>query len=275
MIVQPDLPYAEVIGDPIAHSKSPLIHRHWLAGLGIAGDYRATRVEADELGSFLDRRRADGNWRGCNVTIPHKQAVLPHLDVVDGRAAAIGAVNCIIPTSAGLVGYNTDVDGVAAALDETPLEGRKAAIIGAGGAARAALAYLAGRNSGTAALLVRNPDKARALEGSFSGKLVVGSFEGAMHLLDDAAAIINASPLGMTGCEPMPRELLAAVAAASKPTLLDMVYSPIETEFLSAARAQAVDGLTMLVGQAARAFELFFGTRPPVADQALRDLLTA
>jgi len=273
--MQPDLPYAEVIGNPVAHSKSPLIHRHWLAGLGIAGDYRATRVEADELGPFLDSRRSDRNWRGCNVTIPHKEAVLRHLDVVDGRAAAIGAVNCIVPTSAGLVGYNTDVDGIAAALGETALEGRKAAIIGAGGGARAALAYLADRNTGEVALLARNSDKARALEGSFRDKLVIGSFEDAMHLLQGAAAIINASPLGMTECPAMPEELLAAVAAAPNATLLDMVYSPLETEFLSAARAHAVDGLTMLIGQAARAFEFFFGTRPPAAHQVLRDLLTA
>ena len=137
--------FAEVIGDPVAQSKSPLIHKYWLDRLRSAGDYVRTRVPTDELASFLNLRRSDANWRGCNVTIPHKQAIIPLLDRLDSGGEAIGAVNCVVPEDGALVGYNTDIDGVAAALDSVQLGGRKAALIGAGGAARAVVAYLAGK----------------------------------------------------------------------------------------------------------------------------------
>ena len=265
--------YAEVIGDPIAHSKSPLIHQHWLTELGIAAEYRATRVQRGALADYLQSRRSDPNWRGCNVTIPHKEAVLRHLDQVDERASAIKAVNTVVPTADGLAGFNTDVDGVAAALNGTKLAGRKVAVIGGGGAARAALAYLSDQNASEVVLLVRSPEKARKVAAVFDGKLLIGSFDDAIPLLDRAAAIINASPLGMTGCPQMPEQLLAAIAAQSAATRFDMVYSPLRTRFLAAGQGPAVDGLTMLVGQAARAFELFFDKPAPRSD-ALRELLT-
>ena len=151
--------YAEVIGDPIAQSKSPIIHKHWLSRVCLAGDYRATLVVPEGLVGFIEQRRFDPNWRGCNVTIPHKQAVLPLLDEIDSVAAAVGAVNCVVPTDVGLKGHNTDVDGVAAALDGTELEGRKIAIIGAGGAARAAITYLAAKSVAEIHILVRDPKK--------------------------------------------------------------------------------------------------------------------
>ena len=110
------VPFAEVIGDPVAQSKSPLIHKHWLQLLDIEGDYLRTRVETADLGAFLAERRADPDWRGCNVTVPHKEAVVRLLDELDESAATVGAVNCVVPRSGRLVGYNTDVDGVAAAL---------------------------------------------------------------------------------------------------------------------------------------------------------------
>src|SRR5207253_5298056 len=101
--------FAEVIGDPIAQSKSPVIHRYWLDRLGIEGDYVRTRVAADELAGFLARRRSDPEWRGCNVTIPHKETIIPLLDRLDPSAEAIGAVNCVVPEGGALVGYNTDI----------------------------------------------------------------------------------------------------------------------------------------------------------------------
>lgn len=269
------LPYAEVIGDPIAQSKSPLIHDYWLRRLGIEGKYLATRVRADELADFLRTRRSDPNWCGCNVTIPHKEAVLGQLDELGPEAARVGAVNCIVPRAQGLVGFNTDLDGLACALDETALESRKAAIIGGGGAARAALVYLARRNTSEVVVLVRNPEKARSLLPLFPGKLKIGNFAGAAALLEGASAIINASPLGMRGSPPMPNELLGAVASEARATLFDMVYEPLKTEFLSLGRGLAIDGLTMLVGQARSAFKLFFGTRPPDPDRALAKILGA
>jgi shikimate dehydrogenase len=268
--------YAEVVGDPIAQSKSPIIHKHWLSQLGIEGDYHRTRVAADDLAAFLHRRRSDPDWRGCNVTIPHKEAIIPLLDRLDPDAESIGAVNCVVPEGGALVGYNTDIDGVAAALHSTALTGGKAAVIGAGGGARAAIAFLRREGTGTIVLVVRNPARAEALRSLVRGYIV--PFDQTDVAFDGAVAIINASPLGMAGADPMPQSLLQAVNEhAPGATLFDMVTTPARTEFLSvgqSAGAHCIDGLTMLVGQAAQAFELFFGTAPPPPDAQLRDLLT-
>jgi shikimate dehydrogenase len=271
--------FAEVIGDPIAQSKSPVIHKYWLDRLGIAGDYVRTLIAAGELASFLHRRRSDPDWRGCNVTIPHKQAVIPLLDRLAAGAEAIGAVNCVVPEDSALVGYNTDIDGIAAALDSTELRGRKTALIGAGGAARSVMAYLASRGVGRIALVVRNPERAEALRPLAPGADThVLGFDDADLAFGGAAAIINASPLGMAAADPMPQSLLDAVRRyAAGVTVFDLVTTPAETEFLSAGAAgggHRVDGLTMLVGQASRAFALFFGAPAPPPDKTLRDLLT-
>lgn len=270
--------FAEVIGDPIAQSKSPIIHKHWLAQLGIDGDYLRTSVAGDELSAFLDSRRADPDWRGCNVTIPHKERIIPMLDRLDPAAEAMGAVNCVVPRQDGLIGFNTDIDGIAAALDWTELEGRKAAIIGGGGAARALVFYLAAQGSSVITLLVRDPAKADALRVLAPGKVTIVPLDRADEGLEGAAAIINASPLGMAGAAPMPPALLEAIARHSQgATLFDMVTTPAATPFLAAGLTSAdriVDGLTMLIGQARRAFELFFGKVPPLDDGRLRELLT-
>lgn len=284
--------YAEVIGDPIAQSKSPVIHKYWLSLLGIAGDYQRTRVTPEDLAGFLAERRSDSNWRGCNVTIPHKEAVMPLLDRLDSGAETIGAVNCVVPvilpgtgrgTTPGeefgggtLVGYNTDIDGVAAALGDTDLGGRKAIVIGAGGGARALIAYLVARRA-RITILARNPAKAEQLRG-LAEDVEIRALANVDEGLEGAAAIINASPLGMAGADPMPQPLLEAVRAHSGgATVFDMVTTPTETDFLFTGReggGRTVDGLTMLVGQASRAFELFFGTPAPPPDAKLRDLLT-
>lgn len=272
------IPFAEVIGDPIAQSKSPLIHKHWLGLLDIEGNYRATRVEAANLGAFFQQRRSDGDWRGCNVTVPHKEKVVALLDELDADAAAMGAVNCVVPRDGRLAGYNTDVDGIAAVLDGTELDGRSAILIGAGGAARAAAAYFAGRNLDSLTVLARDPKKADPLR-TIAPRLAFEFLSlDSERMPEHPAAIINASPLGMLGSPPMPENLLGIIAArAGGATVFDMVYNPLETAFLARGRAaggMAVDGLTMLVGQAARAFELFFGQPAPPPDQSLRDLLT-
>jgi shikimate dehydrogenase len=271
--------YAEVIGDPIAQSKSPIIHKHWLTRLGIEADYCRTRVASEELADYLPERRSDPNWRGCNVTIPHKETVIPLLDRLDIGAERIGAVNCVVPEDGALIGYNTDIDGVAAALDSTDLHRHKAALIGAGGGARSVVAYLANRGAAQIAVVARSPDRAQALRAlAAQADLHILGFDQSDLAFGGAAAIMNASPLGMAGADAMPRPLLDAVRAHSAgTTVFDMVTTPTETEFLSAGREGGgcpVDGLTMLVGQAARAFELFFGEAPPPPDQQLRDLLT-
>lgn len=273
------LRYAEVIGDPIAQSKSPLIHKHWLGLCKVEGDYRRTFVERGRLEEFLAERRLDPLWRGCNVTIPHKEQAAALVDELDQRARAIGAVNCIVASPAGLTGANTDADGIAAALDSTALDGASAAIIGGGGGARAAIAYLAGRNVADILILVRDPAKAQSLRTIAPGvRMEIDHLERAAAKLDRTSAVINATQLGMRGCPEMPAALLDAITRqAGGATLLDMVYAPIETRFLAtgrAAGAPVVDGLTMLIGQAAKAFEMFFGEPAPAPDEALRVLLT-
>ncbi|GAA4757190.1 shikimate dehydrogenase [Sphingomonas daechungensis] len=275
-------PFAEVIGDPIAQSKSPIIHKFWLQQLGIDADYRATQVQPTELEPFLADRRNNPDWLGCNVTIPHKVDVIPALDEISASAAQVGAVNCIERRRAGglekLVGHNTDLDGIEAALDTLDLAGKSAALIGAGGGARAVVAYLADRGAARISVVARDPGRSEALRSlapSTTMKFV--QIVDAEQAFEGAAAIINASPLGMVGAEPMPDMLVDAVGRhAAAATIFDLVTTPIETAFLVAGRAGGglpVDGLTMLVGQAARAFELFFGARPPAPGKELRNLL--
>lgn len=261
-------PYAEVIGDPVAYSRSPVIHKAWLAELGLEGDYLATRVQPSELADHIAVRRADPDWRGCNVTMPLKQAVMPLLDGVAPAARRIGAVNCVYRGPQGLHGCNSDVDGIAAALAKVDLKGAKATVIGAGGAARAAIEHLKTRETALIALLVRDP--AKAADFRFTGlgtRVELWPFECCDGALSGARAVINASPMGMKGALAMPTPLLASLAAHAPGTIIfDMVYEPLETPFLATARengASAVDGLQMLVGQARAAFRLFFGRPAP------------
>jgi shikimate dehydrogenase len=270
--------YAEVIGDPISHSKSPMIHGFWLRKLGIDADYRACHVLPGELAAYLARRRSDAAWRGCNVTIPHKEAVARLVDARDARARAVGAVNTVVAGDQ-LLGTNTDVDGVADALSGIDLRGRAALVIGAGGAARSAFAFLADRDC-SVRVLARSADKARRALDDCGVTGEVRPFAAGGHAFDQAAVLINATQLGMTGQPPMPGFVIDGLARmADDAMVFDMVYAPLDTQLLKAARAlgrRGADGLLMLIGQAAVAFEHFFGQPPPRAhDAELRALLTA
>lgn len=266
------VPYAEVIGDPIAHSKSPRIHLFWLKCLGLVGDYRAVRVSPDRLAAYLAKRRGDPLWRGCNVTIPHKEAVVPLLDFVADAGA--GAVNCVIPEGASLTGFNFDVAGLDACWPETPGNEAAVAILGAGGAARAVTASLRARGV-KLRIVARDLDKARRL----APDARVFALADAARALRGCAGLVNASPLGMAGFAAVPREILDGVGGIGcGGFVLDMVYSPLETALLARAGEEGlatIDGLTMLIAQAARAFERFFGAQAPRArDATLRQLLT-
>ncbi|PLK27216.1 shikimate dehydrogenase [Novosphingobium sp. TH158] len=273
-------PYAEVIGDPISQSKSPVIHGNWLARLGIPGEYRACHVSASELAAYIARRRADPDWRGCNVTIPHKEKVGALLDRLEPRAQAVGAVNTVFRDADGqLVGTNTDVDGVAEALRGFDLAGRKVVVLGAGGAARAAFFHLAGAGC-SVSVLARNHEKARAAIEQCGLDARLLPFSGGTSAFDDAVLAINTTQLGMTGQDPMPRFVLEEIDQMQRDALLfDMVYAPRETGFLKAAAQTGratVGGLTMLVGQARTAFARFFGKVPPASgDAELMRKLTA
>jgi shikimate dehydrogenase len=266
-------PHAEVIGDPISHSKSPLIHRFWLEKLGIDADYRAVHVTPEGLADYFATRREDPAWRGCNVTIPHKQAALDHVVDKGGIRETIGAINTVFRDGDGqLVGTNTDAGGFAAPIADLDLTGAPVVVIGSGGAARAILFALARLGAGPVTLLARNALKGAALLSHFGLKGNVKPLDAA---LPPAALLVNASPLGMTGQPPLDIDLSPLPDDA---VVYDIVYAPLETPLLREADArglETVDGLDMLVGQAALAFEIFFDAAPPRdADDALRDLLT-
>lgn len=268
----PGVRYAEVIGDPIAHSLSPLIHRFWLTQLGIEGDYRRCHVRPDQLQEYVAQRRQDSLWLGCNVTIPHKLAVLEHVADPGGVGSSIGAANTIARDEQGaLFATNTDAGGFFAPLAELDLTGRPVAVIGAGGAARAVLFALSRMDAGPVTILNRNTLKASMLLATFGLK---GEALPLDAPLPKAGLLVNASSLGMTGQPPLSVNLAPLPDDA---IVYDLVYAPLVTDLIAAAddRGLAViDGLEMLVGQAALAFELFFGAAPPRQhDDQLRDLL--
>lgn len=269
-----NMPYAEVIGDPIAHSKSPLIHNFWLKANGMEGDYRLAHVLPENLESFIAERKADANWRGCNVTIPHKVAVMDHVTDPGGVKSTIGAMNTIIRQPDGeLVGTNTDAAGFYAPLSDVDLEGAPVVLIGAGGASRAVLFALARAGVGDVTILNRSPMKAMGLLSTFGLKGQVLPLDAK---LPPAALLVNSSSLGMKGQPPLEIDLSPLPQDA---IVYDLVYAPLETGLLKAAKQRGlttIDGLDMLIGQAAMAFELFFGKAPPEdRDEELRALLTA
>jgi len=269
-------PYAEVIGDPVAQSKSPTIHNFWLGKLGIDAEYRATHVNPDGLADYLADRRADPYWRGCNVTMPHKQTVMPLLSSIQPPADAIGAVNTIYPLSGELLaGTNTDASGFLEPLRNELGKShyfRMARILGTGGAARAIIAALA--NEGfTLVVAGRDPEKARLLLDELAPQgehhaVALSHFSSFTDFaFDDREGcldlVVNASPLGMTGNPELEFDWSHAPPGS---IAYDIVTSPVETRFLANARAlglATINGLAMLIGQAAIAFEKFYGTLPP------------
>lgn len=262
-------PYAEVIGDPVSHSKSPLIHNFWLGKLGIDADYRARPVTQAGLGDYFSERRDDPDWRGCNITIPHKVAALDHVSDPGGVRDSIGAINTVARGPDGMLfGTNTDAAGFLGPILDVPLEAAPVILVGSGGAANAILFALSQVGAGPITMLARNALKAAALLARFGLK---GEVKPLGSALPPAALLVNASPLGMKGQPPLDLDLAPLRDDA---IVYDIVYAPLETALLRAARArglETVDGLEMLVGQAALAFELFFDVPPPEGhDEELR-----
>ena len=252
------VPFAEVIGDPIAHSRSPGIHLHWLGLLGMEADYRATRVSRGELESFVAGRREDPAWRGCNVTMPLKLDALLLADKSSDRAAAAGAANLLAVRDGALFAANTDVGAVARLLEPLVKKTDGITLLGNGGAARAVLVALRLLEFEHILLQARDLGEARKLAVEFDLAEPV-RFDAPV----ETEGLINATPLGMTGHSPF---ALDVDAMPDSGWVMDMVTDPDPTALISAARARGlatIDGLTLLIEQASESFELLFGRPAP------------
>jgi len=254
---------AGVIGWPVAQSLSPRLHAYWLKEHGIDGAYVPLPVRPEDFASVLRGLRQAG-FRGVSVTVPHKEAAFALAHRVDAQAAEAGAVNQLVFHDDGsMEGLNTDAPGLVASLHEAGVDvgGRPVVLLGAGGAARAALVALRAMGAGEIRLLNRTEGRAGA--------------RSLAHWADaarDVALVVNATSAGMKGAPALAIDLTKLPKDAA---VCDIVYNPLETELLTQARAQGlktVDGLGMLMHQAAPAFEAFFGVAPKVT-QGLRRTL--
>lgn len=269
----PRIPLAGVIGSPIAHSKSPQLHRHWLKTYGIPGHYIPMDVGTDDLEDVLKTLPKMG-FVGANVTIPHKETVMQYADLVTDRAILIGAANTLIFRKDGKIhADNTDGYGFlenlkAGAPKWNPRSG-PAAVFGAGGAARAIISSLL--EAGVPEIMLSNRTRVRAeqLQRDFGGRVRVYDWVQAGNMVDDATLLVNTTSLGMIGKSEMrvPLDGLRAHTVVN-----DLVYAPLKTKLLATAEEAGcvtVDGLGMLLHQAVPAFERWFGRRPEV-DRATR-----
>ncbi|SMP06178.1 shikimate dehydrogenase [Shimia sagamensis] len=273
----PSIPLAGVIGNPIAHSKSPLLHGHWLKTYDIAGHYVPLEVEADALGDVLKAMPKMG-FVGCNVTIPHKERVMQFVDQITDRATLIGAVNTLIFLNDGsILGDNTDgygfIENLRQGAPEWDAPAGPAVVLGAGGAARAVVASLL--DAGVPEILLTNRTRVRAdkLREDFGARVKVVEWVQAGNILEKAATLVNTTSLGMVGKS----ELRVPMDGLRKETVVtDLVYTPLTTNFLRTANEAGcvtVDGLGMLLHQAVPGFERWFGRRPIVDDETRRVVL--
>ncbi|MFT6677287.1 MAG: shikimate dehydrogenase [Sulfitobacter sp.] len=269
----PKIPLAGVIGSPIAHSKSPQLHGHWLKTYGIAGHYIPMEVAPQDLEQVI-RSLPKMGFVGINVTLPHKEAALKIADLVTDRATLIGAANTLIFRQDGKIhADNTDgygfIENLKAGAPHWHPNAGPAAVLGAGGAARAVIAALL--DAGVPEILLSNRTRVRAekLVSDFGNRLRVFDWVKAGNMLDSASLVVNTTSLGMLG----KAALRVPLDGLSPDTVVtDLVYAPLKTDLLATAEAigcTTVDGLGMLLHQAVPGFERWFGTRPEV-DRATR-----
>ena len=270
------IPLAGVIGSPISHSKSPRLHGHWLKKYGLQGHYIPMDVAQDDLAEVIQMLPKLG-FVGVNATIPHKEKVLELADLVTDRAALIGAANTVIFRKDGKIhADNTDGYGFVENLRQNatnwqPKSG-PAAVIGGGGAARAVIASLIEIGVPEVRLSNRTRARADALRAEFGAKVSVYEWVQAGNMLEDAATVVNTSSLGMVG---KPDFRVPLDALSPNAVVNDLVYTPLHTTFLRQAAdigATTVDGLGMLLHQAAPGFERWFGQRPEI-DEDLRQIM--
>jgi len=266
-----------VIGHPVAHSRSPTIHRYWLKEHGIDGDYAREDVAPEEIGKFLGALGTRG-YVGANITVPHKAAAYLALEEADDVATALKVANTVWLEDGRLHGTNTDVHGFLANLDESlpgwAVETEQAVVLGAGGGARAVVYGLLQRGFPRVVVVNRTLARAEAFVVEFGDRVTATTFDALTGWLPDADLLVNTTSLGMTGQPPLEIDLAPMQTGAA---VYDIVYVPLETPLLAAARARGlrtVDGLGMLLHQAVPAFERFFGMKPEVTRE-LRDTVLA
>ncbi len=264
-----------VVGWPVEHSRSPLIHNYWLKAYGIAGEYRREAVPPAEFEAFVHSLAARG-YVGANVTVPHKEAALA-LSEPDDRARAVGAANTLWLDGA-LRSTNTDVEGFLDNLDASAPHWDRdpgtAVVLGAGGAARAVVYGLIVRDVARIVVVNRTFGRAAALRERFGERVHVARWEERGALLADAALLVNATMLGM---ERQPALAIDVGRLPSRAVVVDLVYVPLRTPLIAAAKARGLpvaEGLGMLLHQAVRGFALWFGTKPAVTAE-LRALIEA
>lgn len=264
-----------LIGWPAAHSRSPLIHHYWLRTLGIEGGYNIEAVPPEGFAEFVLHLSTHG-FVGANVTIPHKERALA-LSMPDARALSVGAANTLWYDGAELRSTNTDIEGFINNLDACAPgwdTASDALVLGAGGSSRAVVFGLIERGIKHVHLANRTIERARALADQFGGSVHPVAWDAIGDLLPRAGLLVNATSLGMHG---QPALELDVNLLPSHAVVADLVYVPLETPLLSAARGRGLkvaDGLGMLLHQAVRGFELWFGQRPEVTSE-LRDLVVA
>jgi len=277
MTDHPRLPLAGVIGSPVAHSRSPVLHGYWLRRYGINGHYIPMDVGQADLAEAL-RMLPKLGFVGLNVTIPHKETILGLADVVTDRAALIGAANTLVFRKDGKIyADNTDGTGFTANLRQHAAHWQPgsgpAAVLGAGGAARAVVAALIEAGVHEIRIANRTRQRAEALRADLGAKVVVHDWVKAGNMLEGAATVVNTTSLGMVG-KPDLRVPLDGIEPRAVVT--DLVYTPLRTQFLIEAEAMGctvVDGLGMLLHQAAPGFERWFGQKPEVDDATRRAVL--
>jgi shikimate dehydrogenase len=265
-----------VIGWPVEHSRSPLIHGYWIRQLGLDAAYRREPVTPEGFADFI-AHLADHGYVGANVTLPHKEAALA-LSKPDALAQAVGAANTLWRDDGVLRATNTDVEGFVASLDAGVPDWARAAdsavVLGAGGAARAVVFGLIERGVRCVHVVNRSPDRAAVLRRRFGDRVAPSGWHHRNDLLADAGLLVNTTTLGMAGQPPLEIDLGRLAAQA---VVADIVYAPLVTPLLAAAQARGlrtVDGLGMLLHQAVGAFARFFGVRPHVTPD-LRRLVEA
>ena len=263
-----DFILAGVMGWPVLHSRSPIIHNHWLAQHGLKGRYVPLPIAPERLGAALNALAPLG-FAGVNLTIPHKEAALPLMHILDDAARAIGAVNCVCAHTDGtLEGRNTDAFGFMAALRESKPNWRAdagpAVVIGAGGAARAIVFGLLDAGVPEIRLVNRNPEKPAALAQAFGPRIHVYQWDERARVLEGASLLVNSTSLGMADEPPLDLALDALPVSA---VVYDIVYVPRETSLLKAARHRGngiVEGIGMLLHQARPAFAAWTSIMPDV-----------